>query len=432
MPEIVVTAESRTETGKNANRRLRVTGADPRRALRRPRRPVPVSVSPKEIGTILKSAAGREHAVRPGPRRAARRKVILKEFQLEPIKGELLHADFYEVALDKLIQVKVHVELVGVPVGVKVQGGIARLRHPRARGRVPAPDIPEKITVDVRTSSSASTCAWPTSSAGQGQDPDRARRRGRARRRAAGRGSRGRGRRRPAAEGAAAEPEVIKKGKAEAEGEAARSKDGEAREEGREEGEEVADEQASGAPCASWWVWATRASATAGPATTSASWWWTRSPPRAGVTRWRRRAPTPGWRRRRWAASRRCLVKPLTFMNRSGVAVARLLEASGGLPPTSSWSWTTWPSSSGTLRVRERGSHGGHNGLRSLIDVLGTDEFVPRAGRASARASSRQDLADFVLAEFPQEDVLVVQEVVGWAADAVDCLRARDGAPRGR
>jgi large subunit ribosomal protein L25 len=43
--------------------------------------------------------------------------VILKEFQVEPIKGRILHADFYEVALDKVLEVKVHVELTGVPWG---------------------------------------------------------------------------------------------------------------------------------------------------------------------------------------------------------------------------------------------------------------------------------------------------------------------------
>jgi PTH1 family peptidyl-tRNA hydrolase len=71
--------------------------------------------------------------------------------------------------------------------------------------------------------------------------------------------------------------------------------------------------------------------------------------------------------------------------------------------------------------VRERGSHGGHNGLRSLIDILGTDDFT-RVRVGIRKGEVQEDLADYVLSEFPQEDVLVVQEVVGQAGDAVDCV----------
>jgi PTH1 family peptidyl-tRNA hydrolase len=119
------------------------------------------------------------------------------------------------------------------------------------------------------------------------------------------------------------------------------------------------------------------------------------------------------------------LVKPLTFMNRSGVAVARLLEASGGTPADLVVVVDDVALELGTLRVRERGSHGGHNGLRSLIDVLGTDEFV-RLRIGIRKGELPDDLAAYVLADFPTEDVLVVQEVVGWAADAVGAI-VREG-----
>ena len=80
----------------------------------------------------------------------------------------------------------------------------------------------------------------------------------------------------------------------------------------------------------------------------------------------------------------------------------------------------------GTLRVRERGSHGGHNGLRSLIEMLGSDDF-PRLRVGIRKGEVHEDLAEYVLSEFPEEDVLVVQEMVGLAGDAVECL-LRDGA----
>src|SRR4029453_4056502 len=115
MPEFVVPAESRNETGKNANRRLREKGLIPGILYGAAKETVAVSVSPKEIGSILKSAAGANtlFALDLG---GERRKVILKEFQREPLKGKILHADFYEVALDKTLEVKVQLEFTGVPV----------------------------------------------------------------------------------------------------------------------------------------------------------------------------------------------------------------------------------------------------------------------------------------------------------------------------
>jgi large subunit ribosomal protein L25 len=148
MPEIVVTAQNRQETGKNVNRRLRVKGLIPGVLYGSKKKPVPVSVSPKDIGSILRSKTG-ENTLFDLDLDGSRRTVILKEFQLEPIKGSLLHADFYEVALDKLLQVNVHVELVGVPVGVKVQGGIVDWVTRELEIESLPRDIPEKITVDI-------------------------------------------------------------------------------------------------------------------------------------------------------------------------------------------------------------------------------------------------------------------------------------------
>ena len=205
---------------------------------------------PRRSATILKSASGREHPVRPGLSAAARRKVILKEFQREPLRGKLLHADFYEVALDKKIEVKVHVELVGVPVGVKTQGGILDFVTRELEIECLPADIPEKIAVDVsHLELGKHLRVSDLKVVRQDQGADRARRRDRPRRGTARRGSRGR----PVpwsgavAEGAAAEPEVIKKGKAEARPRArprrTQGREGRRR---REEGEEVARASSSG------------------------------------------------------------------------------------------------------------------------------------------------------------------------------------------
>jgi large subunit ribosomal protein L25 len=148
MPEIVVAAQSRTETGKNVNRRLRAKGLIPGVLYATAKKPQAVSVSPKEIGSILRSKTG-ENTLFELDLEGARRKVILKEFQVEPIKGQLLHADFYEVALDKKLEVSVHIELVGTPVGVKVEGGVLDFITRELEVECLPMDIPEKITVDV-------------------------------------------------------------------------------------------------------------------------------------------------------------------------------------------------------------------------------------------------------------------------------------------
>jgi len=180
-----------------------------------------VSVSPKEIGSILRSKTG-ENTLFDLELDGSRRKVILKEFQLEPLKGHLLHADFYEVALDKELQVNVHVELVGTPVGVKVQGGIVDWVTRELEVECLPSDIPERITVDISNLEIGKHVRVAEIKAPDKvkilTEPDiviahvvapRAEEVAVVAEAA------------PAAEGAAAEPEVIKKGKAVAEGETA-------------------------------------------------------------------------------------------------------------------------------------------------------------------------------------------------------------------
>ena len=148
MPEFVVPAESRSETGKNVNRRLRSRGLIPGVVYGKGKDAVAVAVSPREIGAILKSASG-ENTLFDLALGDVRRKVILKEFQREPLRGQLLHADFYEVALDKVLEIKVHVELAGTPVGVKLQGGLVDFVTRELELECLPADIPEKILVDI-------------------------------------------------------------------------------------------------------------------------------------------------------------------------------------------------------------------------------------------------------------------------------------------
>jgi PTH1 family peptidyl-tRNA hydrolase len=115
------------------------------------------------------------------------------------------------------------------------------------------------------------------------------------------------------------------------------------------------------------------------------------------------------------------LVKPLAFMNLSGPPVARVLAGRGGSPGDLVVLVDDVALELGTLRVREQGGHGGHNGLRSLAEALGTEEFV-RVRIGVRRGELPEDLADFVLADFSPEEMVVAQEAAALAADAVLCL----------
>lgn len=148
MPEFVVAGEPRTDIGKNANRRLRAQGRIPAVVYANKKETEHVSVSPKDLGAILRSSSG-ENTLFDLEVGGKRRKVILKDYQVEPLKGDLLHADLFEVALDKQLEVSVHVELVGTPRGVKVEGGILDFVTRELEVRCLPTDIPEKFSVDV-------------------------------------------------------------------------------------------------------------------------------------------------------------------------------------------------------------------------------------------------------------------------------------------
>ena len=122
--------------------------------------------------------------------------------------------------------------------------------------------------------------------------------------------------------------------------------------------------------------------------------------------------------RGRFETAQIVLVKPQTYMNESGRAVVALLQdfyASSGdlivihdeldLPL-------------GTVRIKTGGGHGGHNGLRSIIESLGTSDFV-RVRMGIGRPAQGMDSADYVLSPFLPDEQKAAADEAGRAADAV-------------
>lgn len=117
------------------------------------------------------------------------------------------------------------------------------------------------------------------------------------------------------------------------------------------------------------------------------------------------------------------LVKPLTMMNLSGEAVSGLARYFRVDPPDMLVVADDVNLPLGRLRLRARGSAGGHNGFRSIIGLLGSEEF-PRLRIGVGRGDPRRELADHVLARFDADEAGAVVESVARAADAVECFIA--------
>ena len=113
------------------------------------------------------------------------------------------------------------------------------------------------------------------------------------------------------------------------------------------------------------------------------------------------------------------LAKPLTFMNLSGPAVVGLLQFYKIDVPDAFVIVDEINLELGRLRARAAGSAGGHNGLKSIIEALGTMEFA-RLRVGVGRGEARRDLADHVLAKFEPDERPIVAEAVGRSADAAD------------
>jgi PTH1 family peptidyl-tRNA hydrolase len=125
----------------------------------------------------------------------------------------------------------------------------------------------------------------------------------------------------------------------------------------------------------------------------------------------------------KWRAASGLLAKPLTFMNLSGYAIGDLLRFYKIDLPDLFVVVDDANLELGRLRARPSGSAGGHNGLKSIIEALGTEEFA-RLRVGVGRGDARRDLADHVLAKFDPDERTDVAEAVGRAADAAELFVA--------
>jgi large subunit ribosomal protein L25 len=144
-----IEAEPREEFGKNAARRLRSGGRIPAVVYGAGGPPISIAVDPKQISRILLSESGHNALFTLEIKGKAPARVMLKDWTVDPVKGNLLHVDMVRIARDALLKVRVPIHTVGEPRGVKVQGGIFDFVLREVELECLPDDIPENITVDV-------------------------------------------------------------------------------------------------------------------------------------------------------------------------------------------------------------------------------------------------------------------------------------------
>ena len=120
----------------------------------------------------------------------------------------------------------------------------------------------------------------------------------------------------------------------------------------------------------------------------------------------------------RWRGDTVYLVKPQAFMNESGPAVRRALARLSSEPIEMMLVYDDIDLPLGTIRIRMKGGHGGHNGVRSVIETLGTED-IRRVKVGIGRPEHKGDVPDHVLTGFDPEEAEIVGKAVEAAADRV-------------
>jgi large subunit ribosomal protein L25 len=150
--EAVLEAKSRGDFGKNEARRTRRGGRVPAvvygAAGNTSAGTLSIAVDPKALLRILHSESGANTLISLKLEGQGDAKVLVKEYQLDPVTHEVLHADFYRVAMDRAITVTIPIVARGEPKGVKQQGGILEFVRREIEIECLPGDIPENVEID--------------------------------------------------------------------------------------------------------------------------------------------------------------------------------------------------------------------------------------------------------------------------------------------
>jgi large subunit ribosomal protein L25 len=151
MERPVLSAEIREQIGKEGAKKLRARGLVPAIFYGPRTQSVPLVIDAKALAKTLQTEAGENVLIDLDIQKegqADQKVVMVKEVQIDPLQGTVLHSDFYEVAMDEMITVEVPIHLIGKPEGTKMGGILEQVRRVIQIQCLPG-DIPKGIEVDV-------------------------------------------------------------------------------------------------------------------------------------------------------------------------------------------------------------------------------------------------------------------------------------------
>jgi large subunit ribosomal protein L25 len=150
MEEVVIEVERREEVGKNANRRLRARDIVPAVVYGGGKEPIAVQIAKKTLLTLFKEG-GHENRIfllkLAGTDQT--RHAMVRDLRVDPTSNQIEHLDFQRVMMDQVVRVSVHVELSGTPYGVKNEGGVLDFVTREVEVECLPAAIPQEIRVDV-------------------------------------------------------------------------------------------------------------------------------------------------------------------------------------------------------------------------------------------------------------------------------------------
>ncbi len=149
MAEIIIEAAQREAGSSNEARRLRRERKLPAVVYGGARESYPITLDPREIVSILKSESGQNTVFKLKVADGSEENVMIFDVQINPITHSLQHADLVRIAMDVAIEVAVPVELVGEPVGVRLNQGVLDISLREITVQCLPGDIPDLVEVDV-------------------------------------------------------------------------------------------------------------------------------------------------------------------------------------------------------------------------------------------------------------------------------------------
>jgi len=148
MDQIIVEGKPRDDRGKNAARRMRREGQVPAVLYGGEGGSLTLAVNAKQLAAILRSQSG-HNTIFKVKLPTGEQPAMLKDWQVDPLIGSLLHVDLLRVAMDVRMRVKVPIHTFGEPQGVKLQGGIFEMVTREVEIECLPSDIPTEIRVDI-------------------------------------------------------------------------------------------------------------------------------------------------------------------------------------------------------------------------------------------------------------------------------------------